>query len=325
MPSNLRVKTLRSARAILNPALVKMTSRASYDASDALVVAGAPRSGTTWLAELVQRSVPDSATCFEPLHLRYMRRAVEAGYFWDTYVPEDRDWPEGEAYMRDVLQGKAMNSWTASHTSCASCWRPRRWIVKFVRANLMLGWLHRRFGLGPIGLIMRHPCATVASQLHLEWKARHIPAFPTIYKEYPKLRAYVDTLESPVEYMAANWCLLHWVPLRRPLPYPFHIVTYEGLVANGASELGSLLEQWGYRVPEEVETLLSRPSLTTGKGAAVRTGSNPLHAWKSRLSSEQTQSILAVVEAFGLDFYTEDAEPDYDRLRSDPTPAQTWT
>ena len=37
--------------------------------------------------------------------------------------------------------------------------------------------------------------------------------------------------------------------------------------------------------------------------------------WKSRLTPDQVNRILRVVRDFGMDFYTEDPEPDYDRLQ----------
>ena len=36
--------------------------------------------------------------------------------------------------------------------------------------------------------------------------------------------------------------------------------------------------------------------------------------WKKFLSDEQIKRILSIVSDFGLDFYTEDIEPDYENI-----------
>jgi hypothetical protein len=39
-----------------------------------------------------------------------------------------------------------------------------------------------------------------------------------------------------------------------------------------------------------------------------------LSKWKDALSSKQIDRILDIAETYGLDFYSQEIEPDYDRL-----------
>jgi hypothetical protein len=39
-----------------------------------------------------------------------------------------------------------------------------------------------------------------------------------------------------------------------------------------------------------------------------------LSKWRDRLSDRQIDRILEIANAFGLDFYTDELEPDYERL-----------
>ena len=135
-----------------------------YDIRQTIVIAGSPRSGTTWLAELLN-TIPRSAILWEPLFLDADPQLPKIGFGWRTYVPPDRDRPEMEAYLRRVLTGRVLNPWTLQRTSLRDVYRVKRWIVKFVRANMLLPWLTLRFPTRRPLLLVRHPCAVVASQI----------------------------------------------------------------------------------------------------------------------------------------------------------------
>ena len=48
----------------------------------------------------------------------------------------------------------------------------------------------------------------------------------------------------------------------------------------------------------------------------VKDSSKQLSKWKKYLSKEQIENILGIVSDFGLDFYTEEIEPDYKRIQN---------
>jgi len=307
----------RALRAGITPVLLQWFSRHDYDLSETLVVAGGPRCGTTWLAELVA-GVPGAALLFEPLHVGNVPDAKAAGFKWRTFLEPDSSWPEGEAFIEKVLRGKVTNWHTTSQIALRSAIRPELWVVKLIHANLMLGWLAKTFPIRPPALIIRHPCAAVASRSQQGWKPlNRAPRIPGFLAAYPQFGPVLDQLTDLVEFRAALWCIDYFVPLSLPRPYPFHLVTYEGLVRNGARELSVLFDRWGLEVPPKAEERLGRPSQTTQKGASVYSGDDPLAKWRKDLSREEVAKILRVVEAFGLDFYSEALEPDYDRLFSE--------
>jgi hypothetical protein len=69
-------------------------------------------------------------------------------------------------------------------------------------------------------------------------------------------------------------------------------------------------------MPAEAIKHLRIPSATTKEWSNVRAGKDPLAGWTKNLTKEQIKQILAVTSTFGLDFYGEDLEPDYNRLYS---------
>jgi hypothetical protein len=56
--------------------------------------------------------------------------------------------------------------------------------------------------------------------------------------------------------------------------------------------------------------------MTTASFSQVSKGGDPLKGWQRYFSPQQGAKILDVVRGFGLDFYNEDPEPDYERLYS---------
>lgn len=68
-------------------------------------------------------------------------------------------------------------------------------------------------------------------------------------------------------------------------------------------------------VPEEVYERFKKPSITTHDKSHLGT-QKQLSKWKRKLSKSQIENILKVVHWFGLDFYTEAPEPDYDALKN---------
>jgi len=303
----------RVVRACVNPWIVSLSSRRHYDLANTLVVAGTPRSGTTWLAEVLT-SLPGTGLVFEPLHIANVPLARAAGFGWATYMEPDTVWPEGEAFIRKVLEGRIVCSWTMSHMSMTRAFRPKRWIVKFVNANLLLGWITSRFTVPRPAMIIRHPCATVASQLVHGWMLKHPPSWPGLFASHPRLAEMVRSLSDPIEFLAAAWCIQSRVPLALPSPRPLQVVSYERLVRHGESELERLFRGWGLAVPQAALWRLAQHSQTTKTYSALRRGGDPLLGWRRLLTREQIARILDLVNLFGLDFYSEEPEPDYDRL-----------
>lgn len=303
-------------RGVLVPLLLNLYAPKDYNLADTLIISGAPRAGTTWLAELVS-TIPGSTILFEPLHLNRVAEARKAGFKWETIVPRGTSWPEGEKFLKKVLLGKVRNYWTMSHVSLAQARNTRLWIVKFVRANMMLDWIAHTFPVRPPALIIRHPCATIASYLQKGWpRPVRPPVDHEFFRVYPQLRKVCNGLDAVEEFIAVSWCMEYYITLVVPSPLPFHLVCYERLVRAGLDELGKLFQAWVLPFPEEARAQLSRPSLTTATFSQVSKGWDPLAGWQRFFSQEQSNRILAVVKAFGLDFYTREPEPDYNRLYS---------
>ena len=295
--------------------VLHLTGPRQYALENTLVIAGSPRSGTTWLAEMLG-TMPGSAILFEPLHPDRVADVRAAGMGWRTYRAPGAAWPAGEQLFERILRGELRTAWTLSQVPRYGLYPVRRWIVKFVRANLLLGWLTQRFPIPPPVLLLRHPCAVVSSQLRAKWW-KSVPKPPRndlLFADYPQLLPLLDGFSTFEERLAARWCLDTIVPLSLAQPYPFQLVAYEQLLADPARELRRICDRWRVEMPDTGVRRHREPSRSASRDWFEREGYDPLSEWTRALSAEQVERILRVVTAFGLDFYGSALHPDYTRL-----------
>lgn len=304
----------RRLRYWVNPWLIRHTTAGPADCRQTLVVAGSPRSGTTWLSELLA-TLPGAAVLFEPLQSNQVESARRVGFHRGSYLEPGQEDPDRERFVEQALGGQVLNHWTTSRASIAQILRRRFWVVKFVHANLLLGWMAHRFPIRRPALIVRHPCAVVASQLKM-WQAHcwREFEFTEFLAAWPHFQDVIQGLRTPAQWLAACWCIEQFAPLSLPGPPSFRLVSYERLVRQGEDELRHLLADWDLPMPATAVRRLRVASTTTQRDSHVLREGDPLGGWRRKLTAEQVAEILDVVQQFGLDFYSDALEPDYDRM-----------
>ena len=277
-----------------------------------LILTSSPRSGSTLLGQVVA-TIPDSCVLFEPLHLNKVPEAAASHFSWRTYVDQETEWPEGEAFLRRVFEGRVINAWTSREMSLPDVCRSTRLIVKFVRANRLLPWLCRTFEIPAPILLVRHPCAVIASQLKYGWMNAQRPGTPPYLDTYPLFRSALSKTEGVEEHLAAWWALDQLPPLLHQTPHPWTIVTYEELVLRPVQTLGKIFQRWNLDVDMAVAlSRLKKPSSVVSKS-----GISGIDGWKKQLTDKQVSRILSTCHAFGLTLYTQRDEADYDLLNSE--------
>jgi hypothetical protein len=306
----------RLLRGTVNPWLVKFTSLPDCKLEKSIVIFGGPRSGTTWLAEILN-TIPKSGLIFEPLYLSKVREARVAGVERHAYLPPGEKWPAGELFFRKMLDGKVLNSWTTSFMPLKRAVRPNLWVIKMIRANMMLSWMLDKFpSLKPV-LIIRHPCSTILSMRQMGWPPpTRRPHFPKFESTFPHIRSIVEKLNHPIEYSAAMWCISYYPTLLHTLYNKHIVVSYERLVREGDKELKRIFDYLQILQPKEAVDQLRRFSRMTKIDSPIHETGDPLAKWSEKLSPEEIKMILNVVKAFGMDFYDENYEPNYERLYS---------
>lgn len=297
---------------------------------DTIVLAGAPRSGTTWLAELL-RELPGYKFLNEPLLLRNNEEAIKTGFRWRTQLHPNEDAKEKKAFFEDVLSGQVSHGplWHYGSENSVSKLvehaTHRRLVVKFCRAGRLLHWLNQNYDVRGTVLIIRHPCAVVASQLdHGGWqpdKVVHDLDSDAALGEIPsdihdQFADILSSLETRIDIMTAVWCLDYYIPLIKYADHghPWTLVSYENMVLDGYAEMERVFDCLGANVPETLREKLGTASAYASDNLSVTDKYRQISKWKKQLSTEQISRVLELVKAFELDFYTEDIEPDYRRL-----------
>jgi hypothetical protein len=308
---------------------------------DTIVVAGSPRSGTTWLLELLC-TLPGYKAMNEPLMYEEARR--EHGFSWRTYLdPSENATPQQE-YLHAILTGQLGISpaWHFESTSRSSQLLEhatrRKLIVKFCRLNRMLHWFATRFTPRGLLFIVRHPCAVVASMLrHGGWSDEQLSR-SSLRNQVEKLdeelpdslrdvfEPIIDRIETKTQMLATLWCLDHYVPLHHHAEagFPWVLAPYERLVTRGTDDLDRIAGALDIEVTPEMQDSLRSPSSSV-TDQLHRDAEKQLSKWRRKLSEEQIDRILQIVEQVGLSrFYTNALEPNYDRLNRCQSENHRW-
>jgi hypothetical protein len=301
-------------KGVLSSLLYKIIHHNGFDPKQTILIFGSIRSGSTWLAEVLS-SIDGHLQVFEPLHPDYVPDIKKMINNRNPYIPADQNWPKGYEIFTKIISGKLINSWTMSQSSLKEVLNAKRLVVKFVRGNLLLEWLCTNMDVKTPVLVIRHPCAIIASQINKGWPPdKRILLDNPYLDQYPKIRSDCECLSKPEELAALAWCLRYHAPLMSSKPYPFIIVTYENMVKNGKQELERIFTALKIPLDDKAIARLSVPSDTVTNTSQVVSGKDPLAGWKYKLTDSQVDTILAVLKIFDMDFYTKELEPDYEKL-----------
>ena len=306
-----------------------------FNLNDSILIAGSPRSGTTWLMEIF-KNIPGYTYLFEPLQPFWFPSSQKAGFNSRSYLSPEVNWPEGEEYFKKIFTGQIVSSIPLyEHVLKTAMGRlfKKKLIVKAIRLNRLLPWIDKGFQLRNITYIIRHPCAVIASQLKTGFCGYHdyppfCNRFPTkdeIITEAsaidilePNLIEKLERIKTIEEFLAAAWCLDNYVPLYHSDSNNWNMIFYEKLVTDGETELRKLFCEIGEEDSADLAiNQLRKPSILTVE-KELETVLSPdiqLSKWKKSLSKDKIKRILSVVEDFGLDFYTEKIEADYDSIK----------
>jgi len=249
---------------------------------DTIVISGAPRSGTTWIMEILE-TLPGYKSIFEPLHRRWFPEVKRFNLFplYRPYLhPKDSN-PALKRYLEKVFSGYVISRRPYFPLTLRNLYKrlfADKILIKFIHANRILPWIAYNFKLRAIYWVMRHPCATISSQLETGVNNLHdIKSTDQLIKEalsIPELKGNEElverlkTIEKPEEILAVIWSVDTYVPMCYQRCNWWYTLIYEKLIVDDEEELGKIFRYIGENVPEEAYKKLRTPSIT-GRGRAL--------------------------------------------------------
>ena len=300
---------LRVRKWLIHPVCGRLYRDPVREIDRSMIVAGAGRSGTTWLADLVAAQTR-GRVMYEPCHSRYVRPYSGFNYF--QYMRPGEDNTDLRAFLERLFSGDIRHPWIDREVSTL---RPDCRVVKEIRANLFLRWISLRFPQVPLIFLIRHPCAVVLSRLKLNW-ATDGDIEPFLQQDKlvsDFLLPYQDLIRgarTPEEKHAIVWSISNLVPLRQFAGDSLSLVFYENLLRQPEIEIPRIFSILGRPNRSSAIKDARQPSAATRGSSAVMHGLGSVSQWKSEFSVNQADRVLRVVAAFGLDgLYGDDGLP----------------
>lgn len=300
---------MKSLTAYLQPIRRRIGLRFVIDRNNdhrrSVFVAGTGRSGTTWLADIINQR-GNYRLMFEPFHPK--RTPWMKPFGARPYLRPEDTAPEFLAIAQSIVTGRIRHSWTERFN--------RRLVahdrlIKEVHANLMLKWLHVNFPGMPLVLVLRHPCPVALSFVTHNFQGAVMPLLEQEKLVEDFLHPYVDEIRrarDTFERAVFLWCVETLVPLRQCRPGEIHVVFFEKLVEEPEQEIGRLFSYLGKSTESLDLEKLGIPSLTSRKASSVIwTGASRIDGWRNKVSDEQRRRTVEILKVFGLDCIYSDA------------------
>lgn len=272
----------------------------SSELENSILVAGTARSGTTWLGDLIAAQLP-CRILFEPFNPNLVPEYHGFHYF--QYMRPGTQDERFRAFAETVFTGNIRNHWIdRQNERIISQFR----LIKEIRANLALKWLHDHFSQVPIVFLMRHPCAVVLSRMELNWATdTDIEPFLSQADLVADFLGdhldFIRNAKTREEKHAIIWSISTMIPLRQFKAGQLKIVHYEKLCTQPELELPSIFAFIGQEYHRSTFDAISRASQTTRETSPVVSGKDKISNWRNKLNPSQIDNILRVVARFGLD------------------------
>ena len=266
------------------------------------MIASDPRSGSTWLSEIIS-SIPGSFIIDEPLHLNNVKEIKPLNFSWRQHIPREKKWPAAKSFFKKLFKGQILNPHIAKGYKTTS--EANQLIVKTIRAKLLLPWLCKQFDFKykPIVLV-RHPLAMIVSLKKHDSFNYPFERFTLPQSRYSDfLKPHLDfliTLESNEEQQLALWCIANsylsslnegnWV-----------VVRYEELINDYNKTIKRIFDIWELALPSGIDQAKSKASRSTTKNEFKK--EEQLNSWQDILSDNEIAKYNEILNYFNVDYF----------------------
>jgi hypothetical protein len=295
-----------------------------------VIVAGFPRSGTSWLAKSLSFA-RDFTYYREPDNVDMVAEAEDR--FRTLYLTRDHDDPAYRRFMTRALTGRIATRFTMKEDPGILItalgrrrgirfaqrfpffyFRKRHVLVKLVNANLNLAWITASFPQARQVFVVRHPCGQFESWRRLGWEPDPHALLQNGRLVEDHLSPFADLIaraDTFWERAGALWAATVHVVHRQTLAGDQRlIVAYEWLCGNPLPRFQDLYHRLGMAWTAGAERFIraSDTEADPGTYSMRRRTALQVDKWKTRLSPQDIEACRSFVEPFGLPYYP-DFEP----------------
>ena len=270
------------------------------DPARALYLCSWPRSGSTWLAQIVA-SAPRTRIVFEPANLGYEDKpSLGTDMISLPLAGPGDDLGAAGALLERAVTGQLRSYWSDQINEARFV---ERRVIKDIVGVGALPWVAGRWPEMPMVLLLRHPLAVAHSLVSLTWSMNNATTgaqFRAATSPEPDPTLLGEALLREVAQWADDygWAMSH------PACRRSHVIFYETLVADPSSELDRLAEflrssssHWrSWRFDESV---VERPSFAAFRRSSAST-EEWIDSWSNSYAAGTLEQAAAVIAAAGL-------------------------
>jgi hypothetical protein len=289
-----------------------------------VIVAGFPRSGTSWLAKGLSFA-PGFTYYREPDNFNFVPGAEER--FAHLYLTAEHDDPAYRQLMLRAAAGEVATARTMRQDPGPLLkhlggpgralgerfpflfFRKRHVLMKLVYANLNLAWLRANLPHALQVCVLRHPCGQFESWKRLGWEPR-----PDRLLDNPRLVAdhlgpYAELIRAATGYWeraGALWAATVYVMHRQTAADSARtILSYEWLCGDPLARFQELYGRLGMSWSPRAERFLRDSDGEDDRKtySLTRPTARQIDKWKERLAPEEIEACRRFVEPFGLPYY----------------------
>lgn len=285
--------------------------------NNSVVVAGTGRSGTTWVGEVLARA-SRSRWLFEPFLLNEDRQFAMVNKAkiavdllnYQLYIREHAISPYRKQIER-ILAGKiGIRWWYRREVMLPKEWIIyRRRVIKDIRANLFLGYLHKQWPKVPIVIVTRDPLSVINSQLSairkkgwfFDWNASDVREQPELMEDIlAPCQDIIRQSATLAERLAHKWCIETLVPKLQLSKKPGVLfIDYRELLSSPAL-WDKIFEHCRLSIASISEFNQLRRS-SSSMSLDSRSSIKPDQSHYSQLSESDIVSIARILAAYGLE------------------------
>lgn len=283
-------------------------------AKPSIFIFSTPRSGSTWLMELMLTQKGFKA-CNEPFNLRMTEIADTLGiHDWNSLY-SDNALPKIERHINSFSNGELRVAFKNRYP-----WQryyrlfTNRMVFKILHAgHEKIDWFVRTFDAQVVYLI-RHPLPVALSR-------KELPRLSTfIDSEYSRYFTDQQIIEakriladgSHIKKAVLDWCLHNATAIKRHMDKVIFI-TYEQLVMNPEPVVNALSRQLGLDDATRIFDKITAPSGSvnqstkeTASALAAKSGKAKtwlIEKWRADIEADKEKELMEILDVFGLDIY----------------------